>query len=1052
MSKLNQFAGLAVRSSVAAVLGTAIASSITPVASAAAAADEPLAELEEVQVTGTRIRREDYISPNPVQTLDAEQLEQMGIVNLGDALAQIPVNVSSFQPANQGGNPFFVGSTLANLRGLNPYFGTRTLTLVDSRRFVPTNQGQSVDLNFIPTVLVQRMETVTGGASAAYGSDAVSGVVNIILDKRLDGWKFDGSLGMTEEGDGENQNFGVAFGTDLFEGRGHLVLGGEYQNSESIDDCSAARRWCGRSLGLLQNGGGPFDVEGSPYAPVDPSRPYRFRAQDLRVNQVNQYGVIYNGAPGAGTAISADAAGTGTGSFAIGQYGDLSPTQTVIGGDGVPTTAITSLYPEIERKTAFGHLSFDLTDSMQGFVEASFGNVDGFVTQGGPGFVLTSYCVRPDNAYLTGDLGAAVLGAAGNDDRAPPPFGAGCLPDQTLVRKDWYSQIDRRVTTDTKTWRGVAGLNGQMGSSGWSWDAYYQFGRTRRTQILYDNNTSKRMDMALDAVLDGGGNAVCRVTRDGVQAPPGGVIDPARVALAEGCVPLSLFGNQPLTDAQRNYAFGELFEQNVIKQNVLALNVSGPLWDGWGYGPLSAAAGVEYRHEKLTNEAADLPFYQRTDFAAQYGDPFAGTTQVREGFVELEMPLLAGVRFAETLQLNAAARRTSYKTEDDLVATNPDTKVDVTTWKLAGVWDPVGWLRIRGSRSRDLRAAGFRELYYSQSIPADPPGTGFGFGGATNPWLPDGPFGDPFDPAVVVLSGNSSLRPEKATTTTAGFVLSPGGNAEGMHFSIDWYRIKLVNGISGGLIQRTISNCYNGDAFYCSLIEGTAGVAGTPGDPGVTVPGPDGSQGFFDITALRAPYENGRPYRAEGLDITWDYATPVDRFFSSGAGRVFLRASVTNALKTQLEYLEYPNYEVRDVVGQVGSAGFLADYAPTPKWVGTFSATYSLAPVTVTLLSQWTGSGKLNNEVPWTGPDDPDYDPALVGSVDDNTVGNYFVFGLNASVDLPLGNAKSSQLYVSINNLLGRDPPFSNGGIGGVNGVFYDTLGRTYRAGVRLRF
>jgi outer membrane receptor protein involved in Fe transport len=1002
-------------------------------------------ELEEVQITGTRIRaREDYVSPNPVQTFDAEQLEQLGIVNIGDALAQIPVNVSSFQAANQGGNPFFVGSTLANLRGLNPYFGTRTLTLVDGRRFVPTNQGQSVDLNFIPTVLVQRMETVTGGASAAYGSDAVSGVVNIILDKRLKGWKFDGSYGATEQGDGDNFNVGTAFGTSLFQGRGHIVLGGEYQQSSSIDDCSAARDWCGRSQGLLVNGGNGFEPLGTAYGPpLDPGKPHRFRASNLRVNQANAYGVIYNGVAGASTAISADASGTGTGSFAIGQYGDAGPTQTVIGGDGALTSAITSLYPEIERKTLYSHLNYDFTDSVKGFVEASFGNVDGYVTQGGPGFVITSYCINQDNAFLTGAFGDAVHAAANNDDRG---FG-GCAPGQTLARKDWHSQIDRRVTTDTKTWRAVAGLNGLFGDSSWSWDTYYQYGRTTRTQILYDNNTSKRMDMALDAVVNGSGETVCRVTRDGVQPPfPGGPLDPARVALAEGCVPLNLFGNAPLTEAQKAYAFGELFEENVIKQHVLAASVSGQLWQGWGYGPLSAAAGLEYRNEKLTNEAADQPFYQRTDFAAQYGDPFAGTTQVKEGFLEMEMPLLADLPFAKVLRLNGAVRRTSYKTQDDLVATNPDTKVDVTTWKLAGVWDPVDWLRVRGSRSRDLRAAGFRELYYSQSIPADPPGTVFGFGGASNPWLPAGPFGAQFDPAVVVLSGNSALEPEKATTTTAGFVLSPRGWADGMHFSLDWYKIKLIDGISGGIIQRTIENCYNGDDYYCSLIEGTPGAAGT------TNAGPDGSYGFSDITSLRAPYENGRPYRSEGLDITWDYTSPLSRFFEGTAGSVMLRASATHAMKTELEYLAYPNWETRDVVGQVGSAGFLADYAPTPEWVGSLMATYMNGPVALTLQSQWTGAGKLNNELPWSGPDDPDFDPGVVGSVDDNSVGNYFVFGLNGSYDLRLSGLQSSQLYLSVNNLFDRTPPFSNGGIGGVNGIFYDTLGRTYRMGFRMRF
>jgi iron complex outermembrane receptor protein len=1038
------------RAALASALGLGLCGAVGQAAEEAPAAEVEV--LEEVQITGTRILRQDYISPNPVQTIDAEQMERLGIVNIADVLTQIPSNVSSFQPRNQGGNPFFVGSTLANLRGLNPYFGTRTLTLVDSHRFVPTNQGQGVDLSVVPGLLVSRVEVVTGGASAAYGSDAVSGVVNILLDRNLTGLKAEADYGVTQRGDGGNYHLGVAGGSALFDDRAHVVFGAEYQKSNSIDDCSAARKWCARTDGLLVNGGTGFDTVGQPYTnPLEPTQPYRFRASNLRVNQVNEYGVIFRGVPGSTTTISTDAAGTGTSIFNIGQYGTRSPTQTVIGGDGVSTNAITSLYPDVERTTLYGRFSFDLTDSTQLFAETSFGGVQSLVAQGGPGFSLISRCVSADNAYLGGAFGTAVLAAAGNDNR---PFGA-CAPNQTLVRKDWYSQIDRDVATDTKVYRVVLGLEGKF-SDNWNWDTYYQYGRTKRTQVLHDNNTAKRMDMALDAVIDNRagsatfGEPVCRVTRDGVAGTPrfpgdpNPPIDPARVALAEGCVPLSLFGNAPLTQAQHDYSFGDLFEQNEITQHVVALNTSGQLWKGWGYGPLSAAAGVEFRQEKLTNEAADLPFYQRTDFAAQYGDPFAGTTQVKEGYVELEMPLLSDLPFVKDLRLNVAARRTSYNTEDDLVTTNPDTKVSVTTWKFGAVWDATDWLRFRGSRSRDLRAAGFRELYYSQSIPSDPPGTSFGFGGVNNPWLPPGPFGGPqYDPSVVILSGNSALKPERAYTTTLGFVLSPQGFAEGMHFSADWYRIRLKEGISGGLIQRTIDRCYAGDQFYCSLIQGTAG--GTP-NPAT------GLAGFSDITELRAPYENGRPYTAEGVDITWDHNLPLNTVFSEAQGSFTMRASVTRAIRTQLEYLQYPVYVSRNVVGQVGAAGFLADYAPSPKWSGNFIFSYLTGPTTVTLQSQWTGKGRLNNEAPWTDPSQPGYNRALAGSVDDNSVGNYFVWNLIGSYDFRETTVvSSSQIYLVVNNLFDRTPPFSNGGIGGVNGTFYDTLGRSFRLGFRIK-
>ena len=193
--------------------------------------------LEEITVTGSRIRRSDYTSPTPTTTVDGEYLRDLGLVSVGEALIQNPTNVSRFQAATTGSGSFFVGTTMANLRGLNPYFGTRTLTLVDSMRHVATNQGGGVDLNFIPSVIIDRMETVTGGASASYGSDAVTGVVNVMLDKDFTGLKLESDYGATGDGDGDNRGFGLAAGKELFDGRGHVVVGYEYQDQNSIDNC-----------------------------------------------------------------------------------------------------------------------------------------------------------------------------------------------------------------------------------------------------------------------------------------------------------------------------------------------------------------------------------------------------------------------------------------------------------------------------------------------------------------------------------------------------------------------------------------------------------------------------------------------------------------------------------------------------------------------------------------------------------------------------------------------------------------------------------------------
>ena len=187
----------------------------------AEADDQQPRSLEEITVTGSRIRRDDFSSAQPTTVMDNEYLQNLGVINLGQAMVGVPQNVNRNSPDANAGNNFFNGSTLANLRGLNPFFGTRTLTLVDSRRHVPTNQGDGVDLNFIPTILIDRVETVTGGASASYGSGAIGGVQNILLDRDFEGIKAEIDFGATGEGDGDSTHYGVCVGAPASAKRGN---------------------------------------------------------------------------------------------------------------------------------------------------------------------------------------------------------------------------------------------------------------------------------------------------------------------------------------------------------------------------------------------------------------------------------------------------------------------------------------------------------------------------------------------------------------------------------------------------------------------------------------------------------------------------------------------------------------------------------------------------------------------------------------------------------------------------------------------------------------
>jgi iron complex outermembrane recepter protein len=1008
--------------------------------------------LDEVTVTGTRIKqRVDYVSPNPIQTIDASEIQRLGIVNISDAITRVPSNVSFFTPQNMGGSAFFVGSTLANLRGLNPFFGTRTLTMVDTHRFIPTTQGDSVDLNFIPSNLIERTEIVTGGASAAYGSGAIAGVVNILLNHTLQGFKLDADYGASEHGDGDNYHFGFGGGSDLFDGRAHVIIGGEYQKNDVIQNCAAARDWCGKNIGTISNDTGFTFNAGVPYVPKVVGQPFNTITANVHLNQLSTAGVIVNRHTNASVTSQLNAAGTDVSPFAIGQEGWRALGGNVVGGDGPGLNEDIALYPDLERKTGYGRMSVSFSDSVTGFVEASYGVVTATNHQRQPSQNIGNNCIRADNAFLAGasqafknaiaqNVNNGVFANFPNDicgDPTSTPNTPGTLgflfPAGTMVAKDWSLQDDQRVTTDTKVKRAIVGLDGVIGSSSWTYDTYYQWGKTTRDQIGAGYRTNWRYTFAVDSIIDpSSGKPVCRVTLFGLSAAQ--LAAGADPSLANGCQPLNVFGTGSASPEALAYAFGNLTEHDNITQNVVAASVSGHLWNGWGAGPLSSALGVEYRVDKLDNDAGSLPFAQRTDFALQYGDTFSGKTKITEGFLELEMPLLRDQPGAKAATINGAIRKARYKNQDELTGQEGDQ--DITSWKLAAVWDPIDWLRFRGSHSRDLRAASFRELYYSQSIPA-----GGLFGTVNNRNIVvGGAVQDQRDAAVQILHGNPLLSPETGATTTFGFVLSPNGWAQNMHFSLDYYRIKIAGGQALEQAQTVVSTCFDGTRpDNCAKI-----VFGTP-LPGQPNP-------LSNITQVTAFYQNVNPYHVSGIDAGWDYGFPLANLFSSAKGNMSFRLQGTYALKTI-----YGANQV-DVAGQTGGdQGFFSDYAPSPNFSGTLAVGYNNGPFTLTSFSRYISAGRLDKQNPKKDPRDPGYDPNLSYSINDATIPSYFVTDLTGSYDFKWSGLEKLNVFLSISNLLDRDPPFSQpntlgNGVAGVNAVFFDTLGRTYRVGMRMSF
>jgi outer membrane receptor protein involved in Fe transport len=982
--------------------------------------------VEEITVTGSRIRRTtDFDTANPTTVVDASYLQNLGIVNVGDAVKQLPANLSNNTPATTGNANFFTGSTIVNLRGLNPFFGSRTLNLINTRRFVPTNQGDGVDLNFIPSILIDRIDVVTGGASAAYGSGAISGVNNIFLNRKLEGGKAEIDFGQTAESDGDDKHVAVAYGMGFMDDRAHFTVAYEYQDTDSVG-CFNARDWCREGNGFYQNPLVGAPATATQYANGDLRAnnpgPSFLLGTNVRQNQISTTGVFFdNFNRTAATTLQANAAGNGTAAFNLGQqpFSSLSATNVVQGGDGRSIYQYTNLTAPVKRNVGAGTFTFAISDDLNLSLDLSYGKVETTNITGA--LDATNTRVYADNAFIQGNGLAAAQATYANGG----PF--------ALFNKDWTSQLDSRTQFTTEVKRAAIGLDGKFGDSSWGWDAYYQYGKTKREQFVADNRHLIAYLMAIDAVVDGSGNTVCRVTRDGYAAASAFNNAYANVnpLLATGCVPLNAFGNGPLSQAAHDYAFGFLDEQLDYEQQVLAASASGDLFDGLGLGagPVQGAIGAEYRIEKGENLApASIPDYVRTDYLIQYGESFAGDVDVTEGFVELNLPVLKDAPGAKKIELNTAARISRYDNEGKFGTDGTMQVRNIFTWKASGIWDPVDWMRVRASQSRDSRSPNFRELYYRQIIAA---GGTFGY---------CGPIGTTIDPCNFDLRGNPQLRPEKSDTTTAGLVFTPKELVPGLQLAADYFRINVQDAINQASSRVVIDGCNKGagDPALCNLL--TLGAPTTPGDP------------YSNITDLKGFAYNGKGYVYKGVDFTGNYSWDVNdgnniTFRLLGTRMIDQRYQATSGL---------PEY---NVVGQTGTANsFLSDNQSAPKWSGNLAATWNHGPVSVTGQGRFVGHGTFNYRATTPDANGVYTQPPLSGAtLNVNRVPSYQVFALSGSYKFEnLGVVKDLQIYGVVDNLFDRDPPIAAGNganaNGGTNAIYFDTLGRAFQIGVRTNF
>lgn len=737
-----------------------------PDASAQEAPADEATDDAAIVVTGSLLARDGSRAPTPVTAVTSDSLVQIAPSNIADALNKLPVFAGS---SNQNSGLTFAATAAPagnylNLRGLG---SQRMLVLLNGSRVTPTTNSNAVDTNMLPNLLISRVDVVTGGASAAYGSDAVTGVVNFILDEKFQGIKGVAQAGISSKGDAFSYRYGAAFGTSLGD-RIHIIGSYEHYKSDGVPSLND-RSWATGAPILTGTG-----TAGLPYT----------QTPDARTNVMTYGGYVFNNTGGAIT----------TGPLGNVQFrpdGTLAPfnhglpvnSATEIGGDGIIYS--TTLAARLKTDQAFLRAAIDLTDTIEFVAQGTYGrSVSGYDTQAQnhrPGS-NRSTMIFPENAYLRPEVASAITNAG--------------LPSIQIGRffRDIPLMTQRSVT---EFYNIQAGLKGEIGSD-WRWDVNYVHGRST-LDFAASEFDSRRYFAAIDAVRDpASGRPVCRIT----------LTDPT---FLPGCVPMNVIGEGNISQESYNWVRGESKHKIVNRMDYVNANIRGDLFD-LPAGPVMLALGAEYRHQKLdqTSNADPASLSTPAQRAAYFGNIRAvpgsalkflvanvgiasGSQTVKEAYGELLIPVFKDQSFAQNLDLNLAARITDYKTSGT-----------VKTWKAGISWIPVDGLRFRGTQSRDIAAPSLYDLYAGANV--------------RNLGVQDPLTGQLVVPQII-NQGNIDLQPETADTTVLGVVLTPRA-LPGLTVSIDAYRIKIKGAIQTTSETAQLSECHasGGTAPICDSI------------------------------------------------------------------------------------------------------------------------------------------------------------------------------------------------------------------------------------------
>jgi iron complex outermembrane recepter protein len=1008
----NRKLQLAVR----AALALAAASAAMPAAQAQVATttsnDAPSAGLEEVVVTGSRIRSTNLVSISPVTTVTATDIQVTGLTRVEDILNNLPQVF-----AGQGANLANGADDTATV-DLHDLGSQRTLVLVNNRRLGPGNStgGNASDINQIPAQLIEKVEVLTGGASATYGADAVSGVVNFIMNTHFEGVKVDANYGMYRH---DNHN-GFAAGVVNKAGDGPIPGSVDSGFNKDLAVLLGSNFADGK-------GNATGYVTYTSQAPVL-QRPFDYSACTMG-GKKNSTG---------GTNVSCGGSFTNRGGSFLGYNADYSANtvyNTVDPKTGVfrPINTATDLYnygalnyytrPN-ERWTAGTFINYDVNEHVNVYSElmfmkntsvaqlapgGDFGTANPTINCGPSGVGL------PGNPLLTAQE-LSVICTPANIAAQPSTVPANSVFINYLLRRNVEGGGRQELFTN-ESYRTVVGVKGDFAGA-WKYDASAQYSNV--TTIFNNLNyfSTTLMQKALDVVTGPNGQPTC------VSALPGGT-DPA-------CVPWNVWVPGGVTKAALNYLNIPNGGNGSVSEYVAHADVSGDLGK-YGVQLPTAKSGLQFNVGAEWREDASAT---NPDYATQLGlasggtgpvPPISGQVRVAEGFTEFNLPIMDGLPGADQLAFEGGYRYSSYSLG-----------FKTNTFKLGLEWAPVSDIRFRGGFNRAVRVPNVSELYTIQAV---------GPGGTIDPCWGAAPLLTQAQCALTGVSlaqykhlsvnsasqintqsgGNPNLTPEKADTTSFGFVFQPTF-LRGFSASLDYYDIKIKNAIinSTGTATAIISDCaLTGSASACSLIHRAA----------------SGSLWLSSAGFVSTPSANVGVISTRDIDLKTHYTMDMNAMGKLGFN---LEGSyVIDNVTTPIPGA--PSYNCAGLWGPTCGN-------PLPKWRHVFTTDWASPWAGLDFNMRWRYFGATKVE---TSSGSPDLFYPTTNYPGFNRISNYSYLDLSAAMTV----AKSVTLRLGVNNVLDKDPPIvlsGNCAAGPCNGntfsQTYDVLGRYLYAHATVQF